>query len=452
MTTFFTQKTTELKALITLGWPIVITQLLLMAAGVLDTVMAGRASAVDLAGVAIGASLMSPVLLLAVGLTAGLTPVVAQAFGAKKYNNVADAFFQTVWIALAASVVLSVVLYKIDMLIEWFAVDKLIRPITSGYLRAIFFAVPAIFGYSILRSYFDGLGNTRPAMLAGIANLLVNAPLNYIFIYGKLGFSPMGGVGCGWATAISVWVGFFVLLFYGFSKGHFRELRVLRTLPGPNRQAMVYMLKIGVPVGLLFVAESLMLSTISLLLGQGAPVKVAAHQIVITLYMLVMMVPLSIGMALTIRIGNLLGAGELQSAARSAGGGLTLACMYSVLAGLFLVFLGEPLIAAFSDDAKVRLLARGLLMLSAVVLLLDAVLVTSLGALRGFKDTAIPMLIVSGCFLGLCLPVGYLLSALQSAELLASVQGFWQGLAVGFMVAVLLVLWRLHNILKRSSL
>ena len=114
MAIIFKQKPHELKALIQLGWPIVITQLLLMAAGVLDTVMAGRASAIDLAGVAIGASLMSPVLLLAVGLTAGLTPVVAQAFGAKNYNNVADAFFQTVWIALAASVVLSVALFKVD--------------------------------------------------------------------------------------------------------------------------------------------------------------------------------------------------------------------------------------------------------------------------------------------------------------------------------------------------
>lgn len=438
------QKTSELKALITLGWPIVITQLLLMAAGVLDTVMAGRASAIDLAGVAIGASLMSPVLLLAVGLTAGLTPVVAQAYGAKKYSDLADAFFQTVWIAVAASLLLGVALFKVDILIDGFGVDPLIRPVASGYLRAIFYAVPAIFGYSILRSYFDGLGNTRPAMLAGMANLLVNAPLNYIFIYGKLGFSPMGGIGCGWATAISVWVGFFVLFFYGLYQGHFRVLRELRTLPGPNRQAMMYMLKIGVPVGLLFVAESFMFSTISLLLGQGAPVKVAAHQIIITLYMLVLMVPLSIGMALTIRIGNLLGAGEPALAARCASSGLLLAGLYSVAAGAGLLFFGEFMIAAFSTDINVRQLAKGIVIWAAMLLLLDAILVSSLGALRGFKDTAVPMAIASACFLGLCLPVGYLLSELQHAELLASVQAYWQGLAVGITVAAFFMVRRLR--------
>ncbi len=434
----------EIRVLATLGCPIIVTQILLMTTGVLDTVMAGQSSTEDLAGVAIGANIMAPILLLSLGLIAGITTIVAQASGAKQYTLVISTVWQSAWIALFSSIITGVALLNIDPVIRFFDVNEAIRPVASGYLRAITYGVPAIYGYSVLRSYCDGLAFTGAAMVASMISLMVNASLNYILIYGKFGFTALGGIGCGWATTVSMWISFIIMLCYVTFSRNFRHIVLFSRVSGPNWPQIMEQLKLGLPVGLMLVTESIMFSIIALFLGVYGATVVAAHQIVLNVIFLALMVPVSVGLTMTIRVGFLLGAKQATTARISAMTGMMLSFIFSVVSGVGILSFTGSIVAVYTTDAAVQSLAVDILLFAVVFLLVDALQISSVGALRGYKDTKVPMFVVMTIFLGICLPLGYTLGMTSGAGQSWKAQGFWVGLIIGLFFASVLMAIRLH--------
>ena len=192
----------ELRALLALATPIIIAQLSSTAMGFVDTLMAGRVSPRDLAAVALGNSIWVPVFLLMTGILLATTPKVARHFGAGRDADIGPLVRQALWLGLAVGCGAAVLLWNAEPVLRWMEVEaELIEP-AMGYLRGVAFGFPCVALYHVLRCFSDGLGHTRPSMVLGVLGLLLNIPLNYILIYGKLGMPAMGGVGCGWATGI----------------------------------------------------------------------------------------------------------------------------------------------------------------------------------------------------------------------------------------------------------
>ena len=209
----------ELRQLIRLAVPLVFTQLAQMGMGVVDTVMAGRLGAVNLAGVALGGVVFWPLLLLVAGVVMALTPTVSQLHGSGRSHEAGEAVRQILWIALVAGLALILLLRNIEPLYHLIGVDPLAIPITVRYLDAISWGVLPVLGYFALRYLCEGLSWTTPAMVISGVGLLLKVPLNYWFIYGGWGIPALGGEGCGWASAIIMGLQFIAICFVvGYSR------------------------------------------------------------------------------------------------------------------------------------------------------------------------------------------------------------------------------------------
>ncbi|RKZ91184.1 MAG: MATE family efflux transporter, partial [Gammaproteobacteria bacterium] len=204
----------QLLQLVTLALPVIATQFSQMAMGVVDTMMSGHASAVDLAAVAVGSSVWIPLMLLIGGILTAITPTIAHYCGAKHYHKIGHTIRQSVWIGLILSLFGFLVLISINNLFVFMNVTAPILPIATGYLYAIAWGMPAIAGFYILRYLNEGMANIVPIMLTGIVGLMVNVISNYILIFGHFGAPELGGIGAGWATTITHWVMLLCLLLY----------------------------------------------------------------------------------------------------------------------------------------------------------------------------------------------------------------------------------------------
>lgn len=202
----------EVRQLIRLATPLFTAQILISSATVIDTLMSGRYSAMDLAGVAVGSGIWLPVSLAISGFLIAATAIVARQFGAGTHDRVANTVQQSIWLALLLALPAFLFLINSKPLLVMFDVDEQLLPITSDYLFAVAFGLPGLALFSGLRAFAEGMGNTKPFMFSSLAAFVLNIILNYGFIYGHWGLPELGGVGCGWATAISMWAQGFILL------------------------------------------------------------------------------------------------------------------------------------------------------------------------------------------------------------------------------------------------
>ena len=204
----------ELAAQLTLALPILGGQLAQTANGFVDTMMAGRVSANDLAAVAVGASIWVPLFLFMTGVLMSATPVLSRHLGGEAYHRINPLAQQGLWLGLGLGVLCALILRSVAPVLVWMDVDPAIRPMVSGYLDALSWGMPGAAIMLALRSYTEAMNHTRPVLLISVIGLMINIPSNYVLIYGKLGFPAMGGVGCGWATSLVMWSMALMMMIY----------------------------------------------------------------------------------------------------------------------------------------------------------------------------------------------------------------------------------------------
>lgn len=436
---------TEWKTLAILGGPILIAQVAQMANGVIDTVMAGHASAEDLAAVGIGSSLWMPLFLFFMGLLGALQPIISGYSGARTTRKIMPATWQGLYIAGVGSVIMALLLTNVHPVLSLLKMDPNTAGITQGYLSAFAWGIPAMLLMNALRGLTDGLGHTRVIMAFSLLSTLINLPLNYIFIYGKFGLPAMGGVGCGWATSLSNGTAAIALLIYLNRSRTFRQFHLLADWVKPNWQGIRYILGIGVPIGFTIFVEASMFSVIALFLAPMGPVVVAGHQIALNVVSLLFMLPLSIGMALTLRVSFLIGARAPDTARLISRSSLLLASAVALVFATLLFVFSSQIAALYTGDAEVRAVTVRLLAFAALFQIADVIQVTCISALRGYKDTRIPMFIMLFSFWVLGLPLGYVLAFTDWLLPELGAAGFWVGLTAGLTSASLLLAWRLFR-------
>ncbi len=413
---------------------------------VTDTVMAGRYSAVDLAGVALGASVWVPLYVAFAGLLIANTSLVAHAIGADDPQRARRTAQQAVWMALLLCPLPLLLLYHADGLLAVLGNTGAAHPIADRYLDTLALAMPALAWYLCMRGTAESHGFTRPVMLTSLAALLLNVPLNAVFIYGYGGIDAQGGAGCASATALLLVLQAVVLTAVVHRHPRFTRLGLFRQWSAPHPASLRRLLALGGPIALTSFAETALFSATTLLLAPLGAITVAANHVAMNISVLFFMVPFSISIATTVRVGHHLGAGQPDQARFAALQALKLSLVAPVLAFMVLVFGGETITSWYTENEELRRIASGLLLWAALFQFSDALQACSLGALRGYRDTRIPFWLTLIAYWGVAVPLGYTLTYGAAGFAARGVSGMWIGLIVGLTLAAAALLWRLNRV------
>ncbi|MBN2644430.1 MAG: MATE family efflux transporter [Desulfuromonadaceae bacterium] len=436
----------ELFRLLQLSIPLTLAQLAQSSMGFVDTMMAGRVSAQDLAAVAIGSSLWFPLFLFLLGLLSALTPLVAQANGARDRELLRHLPLQGLYLGFGGGTLLGMLLPQANVLLPWLQVDNALTPLIVGYLKAVSWGFPAIGACFALRHCCEGLALSRPSMIVSFCGLGINIIANTLLVFGKLGFPALGGIGCGVATAITMWImlALMILLFLrlpqpdsGSSQGQ------LAWRPSLLRQV----LKLGLPIGCGMFIECSAFAVIALLISRFGATQVAAHQIALNFASMIFMIPLSLGNATAVRVGYSIGRQRRHQIYCSAWTGISTALVFSCFSFLAISVFPELWASLYTTDSILLSQAAALLQLAALFQLPDAFQVSCAGALRGCKDTRIPLLLQICAYWLVSLPCGCWFGLVKHME----ARGFWIGLICGLCTAALMLGWRLHSSLRRIT-
>ena len=437
----------EAGALLRLGLPLVGAQLASIGMGFTDTVMAGNLSPRALAAVAVGGSLWMLVALFVIGLMMAVTAFVSHLFGAGENEKIGRFVRQASWFGQILGCFCFLVIRNADPVLYFLEVDPEIVPVTLGYIDAISWGLPALCALTVLRYFSDGVSRTRPILLISFMGLAVNVGANHVFMYGRLGLPAMGAVGCGWASALVTWMMFGCMLAYVASSRHYRRFHLFGRFDWPRWADFTAIVRLGLPIGISVFLEASMFSTVALLMGSLGTSTVAAHQIAVNIASVTFMIPLGLSMAITVRVGQAMGRRDPAAASRSGFVGVGMAVLFMGVAAILLVSFPDFIVGIYTDDEAVRIVAIELLLMAAVFQLSDGAQVAGSGALRGLKDTAVPMLITLVAYWAVGIPIGYTLGIAWSM----GPKAMWVGLIAGLSVAALCLNSRFYFVIRRHK-
>ncbi len=443
----------EARSLLALAIPVIIAQISQTAMGVVDTIMAGAYSATDMAAVAVGTSIWLPAILFGHGLLLALTPVIAQLNGAGRRDRIAHQVRQGFWLAAAVSLLVIIVLYNSKFVIDMMHnIDPQLADKAVGYLHAIMWGAPGYLFFQVLRGQCEGLSKTKPGMVIGFLGLLVNIPINYIFIYGKFGMPELGGVGCGVATASVYWFMFLAMRWYVKRAPSQRDI-----LPHegsslrPDWSAMKRLFGIGLPVALALFFEVTLFAIVALLVSPLGIVSVAGHQIALNFSALMFVLPLSLGVSATIRVGYRLGEGSVEGARIAAYAAIAVGIVMACCTALFTATFREQIALLYNDSPAVVAMASHLMLLAAIYQISDSVQVIGSGILRGYKDTRSIFFITFIAYWILGLPSGYLLALTDILVPAMGPSGFWIGFIIGLTFAAIMMAMRMRWLQRQPA-
>jgi multidrug resistance protein, MATE family len=428
----------ELRRLAVLAAPMVAIQVGTMLMGVVDTIMVGGIGSGAIAAAALGNVWVMGTLVIGLGVTLGIDPLLTQAHGAGDGRAVGLVLQRGLVVAAIASVPTAMLWFWTEDVLVLAGQSPHLAKMAHSYVIVQWPSVFGFLGFTALRSYLQGRSLIAPALWVTLFANLGNVALNWLLIYGKLGVPALGLVGAGIATGVTrslMFVGLALLIWrLGLHRGAWQPWS-RAALDGPGlRQIFV----LGLPVGAQLGLEMWAFQAATLLAGWLGEDPLAAHTVVISLASMSFMVPLGISMAAVTRIGNLLGAGQPQAAQRAAWVALGMGAGVMCGSALGFITLRSLLPQGYSSDPSVLAIAAGLMPIAGAFQLFDGTQVVGGGILRGMGRTRPAALFnLLGYYL-LGLPVAYYLAF----EVGMGVAGIWWGLTLGLMiVALLLVAW-----------
>ncbi|WP_459930054.1 MATE family efflux transporter [Desulfosporosinus burensis] len=437
-----------MRQLVLILWPVLVAQVTMFSMNFFDTVMSGQASTADLAGVAIGSSLWVPIGAGLGGILVAVTPIVAQLIGAKRSEEIAGKVVQGIYLAMAISVLVIIGgALCLDSVLSLMGLEDTVRRISRSYLLALAFGIPALFIYQVLRSFIDALGKTRVTMMIAILSLPINIALNFILIFGKLGFPALGGVGAGVASAITYWCLLLIALTIILRMESFAAYGVFDRLFGVSLKEWVEQLKIGLPIGFAIFVEVSIFAVVALLMSNYNTVTIAAHQAAMNFASLLYMVPFSISTSLTILVGFEVGAGRHRDARQYSFLGMGMSVGMAGICAIILLIFSEQVANLYSRETEVIQMAQQFLIYALFFQLSDAIAAPIQGALRGYKDVNVTFITAFISYWIIGLPAGYYMASYTS---LGAV-GYWIGLILGLAVSAVGLSGRLLVVQRRYS-
>ncbi|MGH8292175.1 MAG: MATE family efflux transporter [Gammaproteobacteria bacterium] len=437
----------EALATLALAGPLIVHNLALVGMALTDTIMAGLLGAPTLAAVAVGANVWAPVFLFALGVLMAQSPTTAHLYGAGKPREIGHYARQMLWLSQLLGWGGFFLLRHLAPFMRAIHIESAIIPGATAYLDALAWGLPGLCLYQTLRFTSEGIGHTRPMLAIALGALVANGALDYLLMYGKLGLPALGAAGCGYATAVSQWLMFLALFFYVRRRALYRPLEIFARFEWPQWWPQRELLWLGVPIAIGIFMESSLFAGVGLMMGTLGTDIVAAHQIALNYASFVFMVPMSIALAISVRVGQALGRGDAHGARLAGFAGIGLCLCFEVVSALSMLLLPHFIVEVYTRDANVARIAVSLLYIGAVFQLSDGLQTSAAGALRGYKDARVPMLITIIAYW----LVGFPLAWLFGIPLHLGPQMIWVGFIAGLSVAALLLLSRFMR-LSRAPL
>lgn len=425
----------EVRATLALAVPLVLVQLSQMSMSFVDVMMVGRLGTEALAAVVLGSTIYFTLALICVGVIVAVQPTVAQAVGAGDEEAAARGARQGLWLATILGVPFTIGLGYMEEVFLWTGQAPETAALAADYVDAIRWGFVPNLWFTALRGLCEGDAKPAPVLVVTLLGVAANAGLNYVLMFGTLGFPALGLVGTGWSSTVTITVMFVALALY-VRTGPFARFRVFTGLRRPDPEALGALFRLGWPIGVGFGLEAGLFTAATLMVGRlpNHEVALAAHQIALNAASVAFMVPLGIGMAGGVRVGQAAGAGDLGGAARAGWTAAGLGVAFMTLSATLFWLRPDVVVwiyAGSTPDAEVARLGAALLGIAAVFQIFDGMQAAVAGALRGLKDTRVPMFIAALAYwgLGLTMAAGLGLGAGWGAP------GLWWGLTLGLAAA-----------------
>ncbi len=430
-----------------LGGPLIVNNLAVAGMHFADAVMAGSLGARELAAVAVGGSFWFLGFTLCLGILMAVSPIVSRHFGAGDYNLIGRYTRQGIYLAVLMGIALLMIgRFAAAPLLARFGIDPEFRELTVGYVGAIMYGAPGIFIFLALRFTMEGIGRTRPIMFTSMFSLSCNVFLNYVLMFGHFGAPALGVVGCGYASAITMWLVMLALAGHIILSRHYRKFHIFSRFGSLRLSAFKEIIYLGVPIAITITAEAGLFSAVSILIGTRGTEITAAHQIAINFSSTTFMVPLALSGATTVLVGQLIGAGKHREARICGSTGILLCAGFMTMSAAFLLVFRDAVVGLYSSDATVAGIAISLLLMAAIFQIADGVQIGAAGALRGYKDTGFPMVINIVAFWVLAFPLAYLAAITYQAP----PNYIWAGFVVGLGSAAMLLTWRFRRLSRAA--
>ncbi len=442
--TFFNKK--QARSIFKIGLPLIVNNLAIMSMNLADTIMSGRHSTDSLAAVAAGGAVWTMVFLAGMGILMALSPVTAQYHASGQSEKAGFFLRQTLWLALLLGIPLLIIGQNLEWVFSYFGLEPEIVSLADEYLSYITLSLPFVFAYMSLRMTSEGIGHTRPIMYIAIFCACLNVLFNWVLIYGKWGFPEMGAAGCGLASAIIFVLMLLLLGLYVAKVRVYKPLKIFSKFEWPQKKALSELLILGVPIGVSILAEISLFSIAALLMGSLGKNVLAAHQIALNYAAFMFMVPFGMSMANTSVVGQLIGQKKMHEARTAGYTGIILATGFMAVSAIVMILFAQQIIGLYTQDAVVAKIAVSLLGMAAAFQIVDGIQVAASGALRGFKDTQIPMYINLFSYW----PVGFLMAWYLGIKMQLGPTYIWGGLVGGLLVASILLTWR-FTVLSRKA-
>ncbi len=409
----------------------------------INAVIAGHHGTATLASVSIGTALFWLPLMIPMGTLIALPAAVSHYDGAAQRDRIGPLFRQSLWLAFALGLGMLLFLSVIPLALPAMGIAAEIRPGAIDFVHGIRWGVPALSLYLCMRYLCDGLHHTVPTMVFGFGGLLLLIPLGYALTFGAFGLPALGAGGLGLASALVMWLQCLSAAMYLARAPRFRELALFARFDPPRWLPIRELLVTGLPIGLTWLMEGGLFIAAALVIGRLGEVPAAAHQIALNIAGLCFMVPMGLAEATTVRVGYAVGRGDRDGLRRAAFAGYALVLLTQSMSGLILLLGNHAIVGLYTQDAAVAPLAASLLVIAAIFQFPDGLQVLSAGALRGLKDTRVPLLMAAFAYWCIGMPLGAVLGLGAGGWVPAlGPRGMWMGLTAGLVVAAALLTTR----------
>lgn len=430
----------ELRAMVALAVPVVFSELGWMAQGVVDTIMVGKLGPAAIGAVAVGNAVFYTPSLFGIGLLLGLDTLVSQAYGRNDHDECHRWLAQGVYLACVVAPPLMLLTGLASFGFVRFGIAPQVAAPAADYLRVLLWSTLPLLLYGAARRYLQGVGEVRVITATYVGANLVNWFLNWVFIYGKLGFPAIGVRGSALSTCFARVFMAVALIGFAWRYERRRGHPLFRHWAGPQLDRLRRLVRLGAPAAGQIVLEVSAWNLSTLAAGWLTPVALATHAIALNYASLTYMVPLGVSAAAAVSVGHAVGAGDAPRARRAGWLALGLGVGFMLMAAVLFLVAPGPLIRLYTSDPRVLAVGPGLLGLAAAFQIFDGIQTVSTGALRGLGETRVPMFANLVGYWVLGLPLGFALCF----WLKWGIYGMWIGLTLALVViaTLLIVRWR----------
>ena len=438
----------EVREFFKLAIPLISAQVAQSATGFADTIMMGRMGAETLAAGGLAAIIYISIMTATSGMVMGVSPLVAEAFGAGQKSRIQQIARQGLWLALLVSIPAMVITGQVDTWMIRTGQAPAIVALADTYLNIILWSLLPMAGFTALRSTVSALSQAQPIMVIMVVGTAFNIVANYVLGFGKLGLPAMGLAGLALATTLAWWGMFMALALYVLLHPTMRTYHFFQALYHPRPRILRQLAWVGLPIGIFSGLESGFFLTIMLLMGRLGTEALAAHQVVLQTVVVVFMIPLGISFATTVRVGQWLGQRDLAGMQQATWVSMVVTTVLMVVGSLAFLMFPKQIIGIYLDvnnpeNAAIVALAIPLLTIAAITMVLDGLQKAVYGALQGLQDTRVPMVLNVLGFWGVGLAVGYGLGFLLGM----GSRGLWIGQSVAIAAVAVLFSWRLYQLM-----